>query len=182
MKRTTLLFIILVCIAANFQLSAQPAGRANFDANWRFHLGDVSGAEQTSFSDNKWRELDLPHDWSIEGSFRPDNPSGHQGGLLPCGIGWYRKTFSLTDIAEKKFFIVFDGVYKNSTVYINGNALGTRPYGYATFQYDMTPYIQEGENVLAVKVDNSKQPDSRWYTWSRNLPSCMADYYIACLY
>ncbi len=164
MKRTTLLFIILVCIGANFQLSAQPAGRANFDANWKFHLGDVSGAEKTSFSDNKWRELDLPHDWSIEGSFRPDNPSGHQGGLLPGGIGWYRKKFNLSDTAGKKFFIVFDGVYKNSTVYINGNELGTRPYGYATFQYDMTPYILEGENVLAVKVDNSKQPDSRWYT------------------
>lgn len=164
MKRTTLLFIILVCIGANFQLSAQPAGRVNFDANWKFHLGDVSGAEKTSFSDNKWRELDLPHDWSIEGSFRPDNPSGHQGGLLPGGIGWYRKKFNLSDTAGKKFFIVFDGVYKNSTVYINGNELGTRPYGYATFQYDMTPYILEGENVLAVKVDNSKQPDSRWYT------------------
>lgn len=164
MKRTTLLFIILVCIAATIQLSAQPAGRANFDAGWKFHLGDVSGAEQTSFSDNKWRELDLPHDWSIEGSFRPDNPSGHQGGLLPGGIGWYRKKFNLNDTAGKKFFIVFDGVYKNSTVYINGNELGTRPYGYATFQYDMTPYIREGENVLAVKVDNSKQPDSRWYT------------------
>ena len=164
MKRTTLLFIILVCIGANFQLSAQPAGRANFDANWKFHLGDVSGAEKTSFSDNKWRELDLPHDWSIEGSFRPDNPSGHQGGLLPGGIGWYRKKFNLSDTAGKKFFIVFDGVYKNSTVYINGNALGMRPYGYATFQYDMTPYILEGENILAVKVDNSKQPDSRWYT------------------
>lgn len=164
MKRITFLFIVLVCIAANFQLSAQSAGRVNFDANWKFHLGDVSGAEKTSFSDNKWRELDLPHDWSIEGSFRPDNPSGHQGGLLPGGIGWYRKNFNLTDIAGKKFFIVFDGVYKNSTVYINGNALGTRPYGYATFQYDMTPYILKGENVLAVKVDNSKQPDSRWYT------------------
>ena len=164
MKRTTFLFIILVCIASNLQLSAQPAGRANFDAGWKFHLGDVAGAEKTSFSDNKWRELDLPHDWSIEGSFRPDNPSGHQGGLLPGGIGWYRKKFNLTDVAGKKFFIVFDGVYKNSTVYINGNELGTRPYGYATFQYDLTPYIQEGENVLAVKVDNSKQPDSRWYT------------------
>ena len=164
MKRTTFLFIVLVCIAANFQLSAQPAGRENFDANWKFHLGDIAGAETVSFSDVKWRELNLPHDWSIEGSFRPDNPSGHQGGLLPGGIGWYRKKFNLNDTAGKKFFIVFDGVYKNSTVYINGNELGTRPYGYATFQYDMTPYIREGENVLAVKVDNSKQPDSRWYT------------------
>ncbi|MBV5314396.1 MAG: glycoside hydrolase family 2 protein [Prolixibacteraceae bacterium] len=158
------LITIFFCFAASLQLSAQPDGRVNFDANWKFHLGDITGAEKASFPDQKWRELNLPHDWSIEGIFRPDNPSGHQGGLLPGGIGWYRKKFSLTDIGGKKYFIVFDGVYKNSTVYINGNELGTRPYGYATFQYDMTPYIHEGENILAVKVDNSKQPDSRWYT------------------
>jgi len=162
--KTKLIILILLCLSANLQLWAQPSGRENFDANWRFHLGDIAGAETVSFPDQKWRELDLPHDWSIEGSFRPDNPSGHQGGLLPGGIGWYRKKFNLTAIAEKKYFIEFDGVYKNSTVYLNGHPLGTRPYGYATFQYDLTPYIQKGENVLAVKVDNSKQPDSRWYT------------------
>jgi beta-galactosidase len=155
---------IIVTVGLSTQCFAQPAGRMNFDAGWKFHLGDVAHAELPSFSDQKWRELDLPHDWSIEGSFRPENPSGHQGGLLPGGIGWYRKKFNLTDIANKKYFIVLDGVYKNSTVYINGNPLGTRPYGYATFQYDLTPFIREGENVLTVKVDNSKQPDSRWYT------------------
>jgi len=163
MKKISLFFIALISMLS-YQLFAQPSGRENFDANWKFHLGDISGAEKATFPDQNWRELDLPHDWSIEGSFRPDNPSGHQGGLLPGGIGWYRKKFILADITEKKFFIELDGVYKNSTVYINGNELGTRPYGYATFQYDMTPYIHKGENVLAVKVDNSKQPDSRWYT------------------
>ncbi len=163
MKRKIATLLVFMC-CFEVLLSAQPAGRENFDANWKFHLGDVAGAESVSFQDQKWRELDLPHDWSIEGAFRPDNPSGHQGGLLPGGIGWYRKKFNLTDMPEKKFFIVIDGAYKNSTVYINGHALGTRPYGYATFQYDMTPFIQKGENVLAVKVDNSKQPDSRWYT------------------
>ncbi len=164
MKRI-LTLLILTCILSNY-LQAQPSGRINMDAGWKFHLGDVSGAESPSYSDSKWRELNLPHDWSIEGNFRPDNPSGHQGGLLPGGIGWYRKKFAVNNIGDKKFFIAFDGVYKNSTVYINGQALGTRPYGYATFQYDMTPFIREGENVLAVKVDNSKQPDSRWYTGS----------------
>ena len=163
MKIISFLFI-LVCCLINTRGSAQSDGRENFDANWKFHLGHVPHAEQSSFDDQKWRNLNLPHDWSIEGSFRPDNPSGHQGGLLPGGIGWYRKSFSLSGIKEKKYFIVIDGAYKNSTVYINGHPLGTRPYGYATFQYDMTPYIQDGENVLAVKVDNSKQPDSRWYT------------------
>lgn len=157
---SVILTVVLFCSHA----WAQPSGRTNFDAAWKFHSGDVSGAESPSFPDFKWRELNLPHDWSIEGNFRPDNPSGHQGGLLPGGVGWYRKKFALDNTLAKKFFIVFDGVYKNSTVYINGQALGTRPYGYATFQYDLTPYVHEGENVLAVKVDNSKQPDSRWYT------------------
>jgi beta-galactosidase len=162
--KTISFLLFLLCCLINPRLSAQPAGRVNFDANWKFHPGDVPNGESSSFSDQNWRSLDLPHDWSIEGSFRPDNPSGHQGGLLPGGIGWYRKSFSLSGIKEKKYFIVIDGAYKNSTVYINGHSLGTRPYGYATFQYDMTPYVQEGGNVLAVKVDNSKQPDSRWYT------------------
>ena len=164
MKKTRLYLLILLGCWAGQQLLAQPAGRENFDANWKFHLGDLPQAEKPTFNDQKWRELNLPHDWSIEGSFTPDNPSGHQGGLLPGGIGWYRKTFNIDNIKGKKYFIEIDGAYKNSTVYINGTALGTRPYGYATFQYDMTPHIRDGENVLAVKVDNSKQPDSRWYT------------------
>ena len=155
--------LLFICLST-IRLFAQPVGRANFDAGWKFHLGDLPNAEQSAFADVKWRILDLPHDWSIEGSFRPDNPSGHQGGLLPGGIGWYRKRFELNPAEGKKYFIVFDGVYKNSTVYLNGHALGTRPYGYATFQYDLTPWLQKGANVLAVKVDNSKQPDSRWYT------------------
>jgi len=163
MKTKLLFLLIFSCLIIEI-LSAQSSGRENFDANWKFHLGDLPNAEQVAFADQKWRQLDLPHDWSIEGSFRPDNPSGHQGGLLPGGIGWYRKKFKLTEVKEKKYFIVVDGVYKNSTVYINGHPLGTRPYGYATFQYDMTPWIREGENLVAVKADNSKQPDSRWYT------------------
>lgn len=163
MKTKLLFLLIFSCLIIEI-LSAQSSGRENFDANWKFHLGDLPNAEQLAFADQKWRQLDLPHDWSIEGSFRPDNPSGHQGGLLPGGIGWYRKKFKLTEVKEKKYFIVVDGVYKNSTVYINGHPLGTRPYGYATFQYDMTPWIREGENLVAVKADNSKQPDSRWYT------------------
>lgn len=163
MKTKQLLFLLLCCLVS-LRISAQPASRENFDANWKFHLGDIPGAENAGISDSDWRSLDLPHDWSIEGSFRPENLSGHQGGLLPGGIGWYRKKFDISDVNGKKYFIVFDGVYKNSTVFINGHALGTRPYGYATFQYDMTPFLQKGENLLAVKVDNSKQPDSRWYT------------------
>jgi len=162
--KKSLFILLLVCCSAFTKLLAQPSGRVNFDANWKFHLGDLAGAEQPTFNDQNWRQLDLPHDWSIEGTFRPDNPSGHQGGLLPGGIGWYRKGLNIKETIGKKYFIVIDGAYKNSSVYINGHLLGTRPYGYATFQYDLTPYLQEGNNVIAVKVDNSKQPDSRWYT------------------
>ena len=149
-------FLAMISLSA-IQLFAQSAGTENFDANWKFHLGNVAHGEQVSFSDQNWRILDLPHDWSIEGSFMPDNPSGHQGGLLPGGIGWYRKKFELSATEGKKYFIVMDGVYKNSTVYVNGHSLGTRPYGYATFQYDMTPFIQNGENVLAVIRSTDKK-------------------------
>ena len=110
--------------------------------------------------------MNLPHDWAIEGDFSPSNPSGAGGGALPGGIGWYRKHFSVNP-KEKydRFTITFDGVYMNSTVYINGHKLGTRPYGYSTFEYDLTPYInKKGDNVIAVKVDNSDQPNSRWYS------------------
>ena len=121
---------------------------------------------QSGYADGHWRRLNLPHDWAIEGDFSPSNPSGASGGALPGGIGWYRKHFSLSpDEKYDRFTITFDGVYMNSTVYINGHKLGTRPYGYSTFEYDLTPYIyKKGDNVIAVKVDNSDQPNSRWYS------------------
>jgi len=165
MKSRILIFIALICMEG-LQLFAQPAGRVNFDTGWRFHPGDVAGAEMTSFADQNWRSLDLPHDWSIEGNFRPDNPATNSGASLPGGIGWYRKTFSVSDTKTKHRFIQFDGVYMNSTVWINGHELGNRPFGYSTFQYDLTPYLIEGQNVIAVKVDNSLQPNSRWYSGS----------------
>ncbi len=118
------------------------------------------------YNDADWRKLNLPHDWAVEGEFSRDNPSGTGGGALPGGIGWYRKTFIADKVDEgKRYRIDFDGVYMNSTVYINGHELGTRPYGYISFSYDLTPYIKWGvENVIAVRVDNAEQPNSRWYS------------------
>ena len=138
----------------------------SFDKDWLFVLADSAGMQNSEYSDGHWRRLNLPHDWAIEGDFSPSNPSGANGGALPGGIGWYRKHFSLSpDEKYDRFTITFDGVYMNSTVYINGHKLGTRPYGYSTFEYDLTPYIyKEGDNVIAVKVDNSDQPNSRWYS------------------
>lgn len=148
---------------------SNPARRADFDANWHFHLGDVPEAKKTDFVDNSWRQLNLPHDWSIEGAFNKNNPAGVGGGALPGGIGWYRKTFTLPVADENKsLFIDFDGVYMNSDVWINGHLLGNRPYGYSSFRYELTPYLNYDNkpNVISVRVDNSKQPNSRWYSGS----------------
>ena len=156
----------VVLMSGLFALPLSAREHRSFDRGWLFTLSDSTEMYQPSYSDGHWRRLNLPHDWAIEGDFSPSNPSGASGGALPGGIGWYRKHFSLSpDEKYDRFTITFDGVYMNSTVYINGHKLGTRPYGYSTFEYDLTPYIyKEGDNVIAVKVDNSDQPNSRWYS------------------
>lgn len=140
----------------------------NFDKDWKFYLGDTSNAKNTNFNDNNWRQLTLPHDWSIEGKFDEKNPSTFNEAALPTGIGWYRKSFILPiSYQNKKIYIDFDGVYCNSEVWINGHYLGKRPYGYISFRYELTPYLQwHKQNIIAVRVDNSAQPNSRWYTGS----------------
>src|SRR6266487_3758589 len=141
----------------------------DFDRGWRFHLGDLSGAEAPGFDDSGWRTLDLPHDWSIEGEFSDTNPAGVGGGALPGGVGWYRKTFSVAERDRGRLvFVEFDGVYRNSEVWINGHYLGKRPYGYSSFRYELTRQLRYGRasNVIAVRVDNSQQPNSRWYSGS----------------
>ena len=139
---------------------------SSFNDGWCFFLGDTSLASNRLFDDSGWRALELPHDWAIEGDFSGDHPSGSGGGALPGGVGWYRKTFSLDNTHEgKKIFIDFDGVYMNSDVWVNGVHLGHRPFGYISFRYDLTPYLLfDMENVISVRVDNSEQPNSRWYS------------------
>ncbi|HLW06673.1 MAG TPA: glycoside hydrolase family 2 TIM barrel-domain containing protein, partial [Marinilabiliaceae bacterium] len=140
-----------------------------FNDHWKFSLGDDSLAFFVNFDDSQWRDLDLPHDWSIEGKFDESHATGQFGGALPAGVGWYRKTFTSPRKMEGKLVRVeFDGVYRNSEVWINEHYLGIRPFGYISFQYDITPYLHGGDslNVIAVRVDNEKQPNSRWYTGS----------------
>jgi len=142
----------------------RPTGTQLFDNGWRFNLGEVVGGESPELPDADWRRVDLPHDWSIEGPYDPNYASGT--GFLPGGIGWYRKGFQLPEsIRGSRVSIRFDGVYRNSTVWINGELLGTRPYGYSTFEYDLTPHLRFGEapNVLAVRVEREAIADSRWY-------------------
>ena len=147
-------------------LTAQARDRQNFDIGWRFILADSVQMSSQTYNDGHWRILNLPHDWAIEGDFFVGNPSGAGGGALPGGIGWYRKHFSLDceAVPGNRYFIEFDGVYMNSTVYVNGQEVGHRPYGYSSFEYDITKFLKQGDNVIAVKVDNSDQPNSRWYS------------------
>ncbi|HEX5070086.1 MAG TPA: glycoside hydrolase family 2 TIM barrel-domain containing protein [Vicinamibacterales bacterium] len=168
-------------------------GRQLFDAGWRFHAGDVSGGEAASLDDAAWEKIDLPHDFMIEGKgqaivqpggraagtgrastlptepegpFDPRSPGGNSNGYLNGGLGWYRKTFTVPEIQRgQRVFVEFEGVYMNSEVWINGHSLGSRPYGYSTFEYELTPHLVYGRtpNVLAVKV-NVQQPSTRWYS------------------
>ena len=146
-------------------LTAMARERICFDQGWQFVLDDKMTLDQAQ-QGNGWRVLNLPHDWAIEGDFHVGNPSGAGGGALPGGVGWYKKSFDVTarELKEGRFFIEFDGVYMNSTVWLNGHELGHRPYGYSSFEYELTPHLQRGTNTLVVKVDNSDQPNSRWYS------------------
>ena len=139
----------------------------SFDPGWKFHLGDVSGAQNTTFDDSAWTSLDVPHDWSISLAFNQSSASGAGGGYLDGGTGWYRKTFTLPAASSgQKVLVQFDGVYMNSTVYLNGTQIGARPYGFSSFECDFGTNAKFGaSNVLAVKVVN-QQPSSRWYSGS----------------
>lgn len=153
-------------LGACSSVSVSPREKISFNDNWSFSLSDNPEASETDFDDKEWRVLNLPHDWAIEGDFSKDNPSGTGGGALPGGTGWYRKTFiPSNEDSDKIIRIDFDGIYMNSEVFINGQSLGKRPYGYISFGYDITPYLKWNEkNVIAVRVDNSEQPNSRWYS------------------
>jgi len=159
---------LLFFLAFATTIYAQGRQTINFDANWQFTKGEITGAEKPEFNDKSWRTLNVPHDWSIEGPYDRENPTARGGGYLPAGIGWYRKTFKVDAAdANKLFSIEFDGVMANSDIWINGTHLGKRPYGYISFAYDLTPYLNFGKdktNTIAVRADNTIQPASRYYT------------------
>jgi beta-galactosidase len=139
----------------------------DFDANWLFSKGDFPAAMMPAFDDENWRQLNLPHDWSIEGPFSAEYGSGN--GFAPGGIGWYRKHFQIDAARQSQLVAIeFDGVYDYSEVWINGQFVGARPFGFASFQYDLTPYLHwnSEDNVVAVRVDHSRFADSRFYTGS----------------
>lgn len=163
-------FLLLFLLQMSFYAAAQnnPRQVIDFNSSWKFHLGEAETAKNNAFNDADWRSLNLPHDWSIEGSFSKDHPATPGGGALPGGTGWYRRTFQIPVSSRGKLtFIDFEGVYRNSEVWINGHYLGKRPNGYISFRYELSRFLNYGgSNVIAVKVDNSKQPNSRWYSGS----------------
>ena len=166
---TTLSLVTLVAILLLSSCSKKEDTFANrkvsFNSDWSFHLNDSIIDNDTIANSTKWRTLDVPHDWSIEGKFDEKSQAGYGGGALNGGLGWYKKTFKVAaEDSTKITSITFDGVYKNSEVWINGHYLGKRPNGYIGFQYDMSKYLNYGDknNEIIVKVDNSKQPNSRW--------------------
>jgi beta-galactosidase len=170
MKRVAFISFIAIFFTQSFNncfAAPGPRQRLLMDLNWKFSLTDTAGADKPAFNDSKWRTLDLPHDWSIENEFLQNTPTGGGGGYLPTGIGWYRKHFTLPKSAiSKNVWIEFDGVYQNSDVWINGHHLGHYPNGYMSFWYDLTSHIKQGENIITVRVDNSLQPNTRFYSGS----------------
>ena len=168
-KSFSILFLAFIQILTVNVWAVNPTNRQRLlmDYNWKFIQSDVKDAEKVEFDDVQWRTLNLPHDWSIEGEFKEDALSQGSGGYLPTGIGWYRRHFKVSSIEKnQQFGIEFDGVYMNSDVWINGHHLGKHPYGYTGFVYDLTPYIRKEGNTIAVRIDNSLQLSSRWYTGS----------------
>jgi beta-galactosidase len=168
-RRIALIFIFVVNLISGFaQIKPKIEYKQLFDYSWKFCLGDVKGAEKPAFNDKTWRDIDLPHDWSIEGKIDHKNPIGVAGGYFPSGIGWYRKSFNVpAEWKSKSISIYFEGVYMNSEVFINGKSLGVYPYGYSSFSYNLSPYLDYGkENIIAVRVDNSQQVNCRWYSGS----------------
>jgi len=168
LKLLPIISVLLLASTINIKAQQITRGKQLFDSNWKFFLGDPPAVSTVDFDDKNWRNLDLPHDWSIEGTLDSNNPMGNDGGYFPAGVGCYRKRFTLpASFKDKLVSIYFEGVYMNSEVSINGKSLGVHPYGYTSFSYNLTPYLKlNGKNVLSVRVDNSKQKNCRWYSGS----------------
>ena len=165
MKKYLSSLITALAMTSSVALAQVGFGHAQkFNNDWKFALTDDSLAIEPKYKDAKWRAVELPHDWSIEGM--PSTDFASCTGYLPGGYGTYRKTFELKKQKDRQYYIYFEGVYCRSRVYLNGHLLGYRPNGYASFCYDMTPWLKSGKNTLCVRVDHTKYADSRWYTGS----------------
>ena len=136
-----------------------------FDAGWKFMLADTPDAALAGYDDRAWAAVELPHDWSVAAPPQADAPAGNDGGWYATGTGWYRKSFILKRVAAHTE-LYFEGVYERADIYVNGHKAGHHDYGYTSFAVDVTPYLVRGRNVVAVRVDNSRQKNCRWYSGS----------------
>ncbi len=165
-KAGRLLVALGLVVALGGMARGQGFGDSSAVREWQFHLGD--DIEQTSgeITSGTWRDVTVPHDWSVELPASPDKASCT--GYLPGGIGWYRTELDVPAGMEgQRYQLYFEGVYNRSEVFINGNSVGNRPNGYVSFMYDITQHVKPGEkNIVTVRVDHSLDADSRWYTGS----------------
>ncbi len=162
MKMKKSLLVLFLVIGINLVYTQRSV--TNFNNQWQFILEDNANFSQENLDDSSWTALNVPHDWSFENGVRKGGDQGQGGGYHDGGIGWYRKSFNVNKASLSSItFINFDGVYMNSDVWVNGNHLGKRPYGYISFRYDISKYLKAGENTIAVRVDNSLEPSARWY-------------------
>ena len=160
MKKSVLILLSCVCICLGFSQRSL----TNFNNDWNFILEDNPSFSNENVDTSNWQNLNVPHDWSFEKGVRKGGDQGQGGGYHDGGVGWYRKYFNVKKESLSNItYINFDGVYMNSEVWVNGNYLGKRPYGYISFRYDISKYLKEGKNTIAVRVDNSLEPSTRWY-------------------
>lgn len=171
LKITTMKKLIVILIVSSLSLSLASGQLAcgeplKINDGWKFIKGDPKEASSPDYDDSRWQTLDLPHDWSVEGPYSPSLASAT--GYLPGGIAWYRKKIEIpARNKEMKFFLYFEGIYRNGEVFVNGTSLGMRPNGYISAFHDITALVRAGKtNTFAVRVDHSESADSRWYTGS----------------
>ena len=164
-KKTALICIAVITMlfVPSFELSAFE--RTSLNSDWQFILSDLPSASEVDYDASSWHTLSLPHDWAHEQGYSKDGAQLDKGGYASGGIGWYRKEFNLSNkqCRDKRHFICFDAIYMNSEVWINGHYLGKRPYGYVSFEYEISDFIRKGKNIISVRVDNSLEPSARWY-------------------
>ena len=161
---TTLFAALLLCTTAMAQTNRV---ETSWNTNWKFNLSDNAEAKAVTFDDKAWRNVTIPHDWSMESDFHVDAAMGNESAYLDAGTAWYRKTLNVPKTWEGKCLsLVFDGVYQDAQVYVNGELAGSHFYGYTPFVVDITKQAKVGNNIIAVRVDNSKQKNCRWYSGS----------------
>jgi beta-galactosidase len=166
-KLIPILSATFLCLVFCGQMHAQNSREIwSINDNWLFHAGDVTNGFTTNFDDGSWRKLNVPHDWSIEGKYDAQNPSGCEEGFLPTGVVWYRKHISVPASEQgRRFVLSFGGIMENGEVWVNGKYFGLHPYGYTATTYDISDVIHIGsDNIIAVKANTTSQPASRWYT------------------